>query len=204
MERSLPNFLDAVNSYAAREENHVVIKWDDLINAFPILRDEKKPAGEVKVTTSVHCECTVAVHMLRKLRERPLNRPVEIGIYKYSCWLCGKYLKYLSRGSLVQFVVSGFQGKIQPGWMPPSSPPSARNSMAELVEREVNEIIETTERKRRSDSFPTLGSPETSAEYQWTEDQPWLDGYYGIIYVAAYGPVVGVVIFTVRFRFCQQ
>src|SRR4051794_26147459 len=121
----MPNFLHIVNSYAdTRDSRH--IEWDELINAFPLLKDEIEPTGgeQMKVTASVHCECTIAVHMLRKFLERGntvhRTRPkfIEIGISKYSCWLCEKYIEFLvqSNNTLVRFIVAGYQGKIHSGW----------------------------------------------------------------------------------------
>jgi hypothetical protein len=55
----------------------------------------------------------------------------------------------------MRFVVGGYQGKIQAGWMPPSDgPPSAFKSVAWLLQHEMDEFMESVERRRRSDSFP--------------------------------------------------
>jgi hypothetical protein len=176
------NFLHIVNSYAdIRDSRH--IEWEELINAFPLLKDEMKPPteGETKVTTSVHCECTIAVHMLRKFLERQntvhRTRPkfIGIGISKYSCWLCEKYIEFLVQSNaFVRFTVAGYQGKIQSGWKPPShGPPSARSSMTELLKHEMDEILDTVERKRRSDSFPRGSAPEkATVDYKWKADKP--------------------------------
>lgn len=57
----------------------------------------------------------------------------------------------------VEFLVSGFHGKLQPGW---TCPPLAKQHEREIVETLVadalGEIIERTLNRRRSDSFPLV------------------------------------------------
>jgi hypothetical protein len=148
------NFLHIVNSYA-NTGNKRRIEWKGLINSFPLLRGEIEPIeGETKVTMSVHCECTIAVHMLQKLLERQNTdhrispKFIEIGISKYSSWLCEKYIEFLAESNdFVRFIVTGYQGKTQSGWIPPShSPPSALSRMSELLKHEMDEIVDTVER----------------------------------------------------------
>ena len=43
---------------------------------------------------------------------------------------------------------------MQAGWKPPHGPVSALNDMIGLIQHEMDEILESVERKRRSDSFP--------------------------------------------------
>jgi len=94
------NFLRVINSYAdSRKIRH--IEWEELVEAYPSLKDTKPTEGDMPVTTSVHCECIIAVHMLRKYLEREnaiqiTPKYVEIGISKRSCWFCQKYLEFLS------------------------------------------------------------------------------------------------------------
>ena len=175
--RSLPNFLDILNSHA-RSRGSCHIDWEALTSAFPSLRDEERPTGTARLTMSVHCECSIASHMLRKLPESdfPLEmirpRHIEIGISKYSCQMCEKYMECLAQTcSSTRFVVSGFQGKIHAGWKPPRDPPSVLSKMAELVRQEADEILETVDRKRRSDSFPR--NEEMTAHYKRPEGESW-------------------------------
>ena len=158
---SLPNPLHIVNSYADFRHSPY-ITWEQLTQAYPLLEGMTEPAGKVKVTTSVHCECTVAVHIAEKFREREeLLQPsvVEIGISKLSCWFCEKYLEFLvqSRSGFrkkMKFVVTGYQGKIHPGWIcPPLGPLDAIFKMTGLVRHEVDEVLERVMLERRSDSF---------------------------------------------------
>jgi hypothetical protein len=71
--------------------------------------------------------------MVNKFREQE-RRPtfINIGISKYSCWLCEKYLELLVQNESgftpdMKVAVSGYQGKIQSGWtVPPNGPPDCR------------------------------------------------------------------------------
>ena len=116
--------------------------------------------------TSVHCECTVAVHMFQKVSEyankgtRPSS--VDIGISKHSCWFCQKYLEFVLQSTWgMRFVVTGYQEEIQAGWVPPlHGSPSAHNNIVGLLKHEMDEILESVERKRRSDSFPRELGPD--------------------------------------------
>ena len=121
--RFLPNFLDILNSQArSRGSRH--IDWEALTSAFPSLRDEARPTGTARLTMSVHCECSIASHILRKLLESdfPLEmiRPkhIEIGISEYSCWM---YEKYMDLGNVLHKPVPppdllflGFRGEFTP------------------------------------------------------------------------------------------
>ena len=54
----------------------------------------------------------------------------------------------------MRFIVTGYQGKMQAGWIPPHGPANARNDIIRLIQHEMDEISESVERKRRSDSHP--------------------------------------------------
>src|SRR4051812_8022322 len=85
---------------------------------------------------------------------------VETGISKYSCWLCQKYLEFLSISGL-NFIIAGYHEKLYPGWKPPlNGTPDACSSMIELTKQEMDEILESVVRKCRSDSYPRGQSPE--------------------------------------------
>jgi hypothetical protein len=156
------NFVRIVNSYAdSIEARHT--NWKELIHAYPGLKDGTEPTeGEIGIKTSVHCECTVAVHMLQMIC--PVDqRAVEIGISKHSCWLCQKYLEFLSAWNF-KFIIGGYQGKIHAGWKPPpDGPDDAHRSMIGLLKEEMDEILANAKPRRRSDSFPTNWRSELSA-----------------------------------------
>ena len=116
-------FLNIVNRYAqCRDEND--ISWEDLTETFPLLTNKTEPPdGNVPVTSSVHCECTISIKMLEGFQDQNLHRrSVKIGVSKQTCWLCQRYLEFLERNlnPEVKFIVSGFQGKIHAGWKPPA------------------------------------------------------------------------------------
>lgn len=175
----MSNLFDILNSYyTSTRGSHHHIDREELIIAFPLLRDEEEPIGEVRITTSVHCECTIASHMPKRVlgretfdRFRP--KSIKIGISDF-CWFCEKYMKCLQTNSLVRFIVSGYQRKIQAGWTPPSGPQYALNSIAKLVRHEVDEILGTVENKCRSDSFPVGSVAEEMTAYEWANDKPFL------------------------------
>ena len=153
-----------INAYAdARGTRH--IEWGELVTAYPSLADKAEPAqGVTPLTTSVHCECTVAIHMFQKISEKVdwrTPRSVDIGVSKHSCWFCQKYLEFVLQSFWrTKFVVTAYQGKIQAGWIPPEhGPTSALNNVAMLLNHEMDEILECVEQKRRSDSFPIESHP---------------------------------------------
>jgi hypothetical protein len=89
---------------------------------------------------------------------------IEIGLSKGSCWLCEKFLLELQLHHRVQFLVSNFRGKLQAGWMwPPLCRDDAvRATVEKYVADELEEIVERTQNRRRSDSFPRTGSDGVS------------------------------------------
>lgn len=87
---------------------------------------------------------------------------VEIGVSKGSCWLCEKFLG-LVRTHNLQFLVSNFHGKLQPGWTcPVSTGEDERGRMERLVAEALEEIVERTLNRRGSDSFPLAEIDEES------------------------------------------
>ena len=119
--------MDTINAYAdTTRVRH--IQWDKLVAAYPSLVGKAEPAqGVTSLTASVHCECTVAIHMFQKLSGIwATPRSVDIGISKYSCWFCQKYLEFVLQSSWgMKFIVTGYQGKIQAGWIPPEHGPTS-------------------------------------------------------------------------------
>jgi OTT_1508-like deaminase len=165
---SMPKrFLEVVNNYAV-SQGKPRVQWQDLCNAFPPLKDRPEPPeGDIKVTTSVHCECTIATYLLKKTLAQP--KVCEIGISKRSCWLCQRYLEFLVEPDSdlaptqpSRFIVSGYQGKIHSGWQPPVGPEKAARRMVGLITHEMDEILEGMARTNRSDSFPR--SPDMKAQ----------------------------------------
>lgn len=83
---------------------------------------------------------------------------VELGVSKGSCWLCERFLDQMRRFK-VTFLVSHFHGKLQPGWTCPAGVAQSDRDMVEgVVRHSLQEIIERVLNRRRSDSFPHIGS----------------------------------------------
>jgi hypothetical protein len=114
------NFLHAINPYAD-STNARRVELEELITTYPSMRNVEPAEGIASVTTSVHSECTIAVHMIQEFLGHHLQI-VDIGISKYSCWFCQRYLELLMSVAKTRFVVAGYQGKLQAGWMPPNGP----------------------------------------------------------------------------------
>jgi OTT_1508-like deaminase len=146
------DFVQILNSHAVKI-GEAQVRWDDLCNAFPLLKDKPKPeGGEMRVMTSVHCECTITTHLWRIA---PNQREIEIGVSKHCCWLCEEYLKFLSQAvPRTKFLVSGYQGKIHSRWHPPSWLTEPIRRMADLLSSEIAEILGKIIRTNRSDSYP--------------------------------------------------
>lgn len=105
---------------------------------------------------------------------------VELGVSKGSCWLCEKFLDLVTPNGKVQFLVSGFHGKLQPGWLcPPLAAPLERTMIELVVSDALAEIVERTLNRRRSDSFPLEeidGPLQSAVEEVFSEhDISWLD-----------------------------
>jgi OTT_1508-like deaminase len=166
------NFLNIINAYA-KSRGVDSINWEDLTAAFPPLTSKEEPTeGKAPVTISVHCECTVAVHIIQKSQNQTVcRRFVKIGASKHTCWFCQKYLEFLERDLTpkTKFIVSGYQGKIHAGWKPPAGPSSALGDIVRLLKQEVDEILGTVRRRRRSDSFPMASNPYDTKSFGWRE-----------------------------------
>jgi hypothetical protein len=137
--------------------------------AMPI--DQIAPGNTHKVTVSVHCECTLAVHLLAQRRQAngaaaaagvsaaaapAVADSVEIGVSKQTCLWCQEYLAKLAALSGVDVRVRRFHGKGPAGWqLPDAGPAAAARLMVTRLEDEALEILSSINRKRRSDSTPT-------------------------------------------------
>jgi len=109
------NFLDISNSCASSKGEDRV-QWNQLTAAFPVLKDHvEPPQGERAITTSVHCELTIAAHLFQKYKDVKARRTFDIGISKRTCWLCQRYLNFLGQSCGMRFIFSKYHGKIYPG-----------------------------------------------------------------------------------------
>lgn len=111
----------------------------------------------INVTASVHCELTVAMHRIKSSVEN--SAPIEIGVSKHSCYLCGKLIRKINKHFRMKFVVSGLQGKTHAGWrFPLETPLDLQRAIMKALNKEIVELRHFAYSKRRSDSFPTADS----------------------------------------------
>ena len=114
-----------------------------------------KTTENAEVTMSYHCEITLA---LRAFKSKYTSTPIKIGVSKRICWLCEKYLKFLSHSQNVRILISEYQGKINAGWqIPEYTPQDVKTKMHILVHEQVKEIRESIINWRKSDSSPPEG-----------------------------------------------
>ncbi|KAF8458742.1 hypothetical protein BDZ91DRAFT_800159 [Kalaharituber pfeilii] len=108
---------------------------------------------------SIHCECSVAIHIryLLQRRHSPNTRFVKIGVSKQSCLLCHEFLSALNsfesehhNGSV--FLTSGCHRKVPSTW---GAPFGAPQDCIERVEKRVklglDSIIHLIRNRKRSD-----------------------------------------------------
>ncbi len=145
-------------------------------DAIPI--EEIATGSAHEVTVSVHCECTLAVHLVAQRCQAntaaaaaasgsvgaaaapPVADGVEIGVSKQTCLWCQEYLAKLAALSSVDVRVRRFHGKGPAGWqLPDAGPNAAARFMESRIRDEALEILTSIHRKRRSDSAPTNLKP---------------------------------------------
>lgn len=107
------------------------------------------PERQIMITSSVHAECSVGLHMLSI--ERRLWKNIEIGTSEGSCWFCVQYLGLLQQKYVVTLPTTHSHGNTQPSWM---LPPTCLELLEihQGLERKVTEALEeiikhTTRRK---------------------------------------------------------
>ncbi|KAN0072480.1 hypothetical protein V8E54_009409 [Elaphomyces granulatus] len=153
------NFLSIINSYADFTRS-CGTTWNELSRAYSIGKEPTE--GQLKVTANVHCECTIATYMVEKFREQGKRATcINIGISKYSCWFCEKYLEFLTQsesGVITDMKVAvsryRYRAKIQAGWSaPPNGPPNVLCKMGALLGREIEAILKTTEGLHRTNNL---------------------------------------------------
>lgn len=109
------------------------------------------PQAEQRVTHSVHAECTLAMHTISMNREW---KYIALGVSKGSCWLCEKFLNLVTPSGRLQFLVSGFNGKLYPGWLcPPLATPLKQTTIEMVVSDALAEIVQRTLNRRCSNLF---------------------------------------------------
>lgn len=77
-------------------------------------------ANDAKVTVSCRCELIVALHAVNSL---PYSGIIELGVSKFVCWLCQKFLESLSLHSANRMLISQYQGRCHTGCRLPLGTP---------------------------------------------------------------------------------
>ena len=147
-------------------EADVIIIKDEFKRAFP---DPTLPTQPKMVTTSQHCEVTMALGA--RARSSPFDPPIEIGISKHSCWLCQVLFKCLESELGQKFRITGNQGKVHVGWhYPLEAGYATRNALLKILHKELGELCGIANSRKRSDFFP-VSSPEGNEEYSDSEEK---------------------------------
>lgn len=153
-----------MNSYTTEED--VIITKDEFQRAFP---DSTLPTEPKMVTTSQHCEVTIALGA--RARSSPFDPPIEVGISKHSCWLCQVLFRCLESELGHKFGMTGNQGKVHAGWhYPVEAGYATMNALLKILHKELGELRGIANPRKRSDSFP-VSSPEDSEESSDLEEQ---------------------------------
>lgn len=121
--------------------------------AYPSAPLHPKP---INISASVHCELTVAMHKMKRLGNN--LSPIEIGVSKRCCYLCGTFIGKINESGKQQLLVSGLQGKTYAGWrFPPETPLHLQRAITNLARKEVDELRSFADSKH---SFPTADSED--------------------------------------------
>jgi hypothetical protein len=108
------------------------------------------------VTRSVHCECTLLMHLVKGTlaKEENAGMHVHIGVLKSVCLLCGVFMDMIMRKyPQIHITVSSHHGKNVAGWrVPPSTPPNILVGIYDHINSTFAEIRYKAIRERRSES----------------------------------------------------
>lgn len=163
------NPLQIINHHTKPKDPE--ISFESFRRAYPSAFLHQEP---INIMTSVHCELRVAMHMIKSSAETPA--PIEIGVSKQCCYLCGKFLEKINKHCQKQFVVSVLQGKAYAGWrFPPETPLDLQRAIDQLVTKEVDELRRFADSKRRTNSFPTADSRDEARSHDRKIAVSWAD-----------------------------
>ena len=136
-----------------------------------------------KVKFTQHCEITLALDMLKRLRNSDVSvKKVEIGVSKACCGWCCEYLGLLHQEDPKKpILVRATHGKLPDGWMmPPSGSPLITKKMAALIEEKIDDVIWEIHSSRRSDSneledFTGAEEPDSNVEHLYHVNRQFED-----------------------------
>ncbi|KAF8475479.1 hypothetical protein BDZ91DRAFT_709710 [Kalaharituber pfeilii] len=162
------DYLTIVNLYTQRNSQKpcdgVPITRSALRAQFPTfngLPEVEPPYNSIStLEESVHCECSVAMHIRSLLVDKNFtNTPhIKIGVSKQSCLLCHEFLLALNFNDSEHYtrpvyLTSGWDRKVPSTWRAPSGAPQACiRRVEECVQVGLDSIIHLARNRRGSDS----------------------------------------------------
>jgi OTT_1508-like deaminase len=150
--------LDVLNircSHIPSDDVAPIEEWKFVTSAFPNAALGHPENGKKRVKFTQHCEITLALAMLKRLRLCDVKvKKVEIGVSKACCGWCCEYLGLLHQEDPRKpILVRATHGKLPDGWMmPPSGSPLITKKMAALIEEKIDDVVWEIHSSRRSDS----------------------------------------------------
>jgi hypothetical protein len=102
-------------------------------------------ASESEYQCFVHAECNLAVQLLAA--PSAARHELEIGVAKYSCWLCTLFLSELAAATGCSIVISDYHANVYRRWKFPDALPPAlgeriRRAMKTRLLAEVRRVVE--------------------------------------------------------------
>jgi hypothetical protein len=112
----------------------------------------ERPA-ETTCTCFVHAECNLAAQLLAEATAA--RGGIDIGVSRYTCWLCTLFLAELARAADMPIIISKHHSNVYQRWR---FPPSLRRDIADAVKgamrrkmlEEVTAIVATAMEKTAS------------------------------------------------------
>ncbi len=118
---------------------------------------------------NVHAECNMAVELLTATSA--MRSEIEIGVSRYSCWLCVLFLSELAAATGIPIVISGHHSNVYCRWKFPDALPlelrdRIRLAMKRRLLNEVTQLVKTAHEVIGPISGPnSLQHPEYSNIY---------------------------------------
>ncbi|KAF8467176.1 hypothetical protein BDZ91DRAFT_723411 [Kalaharituber pfeilii] len=187
------DYLTIVNLYTQRNSQKpgdgVPITRSALRAQFPTFNGlpEVEPpyTSTSELRESVHCECSVAIHIRSLLVDKNFtNTPhIKIGVSKQSCLLCHEFLLALNANDSEHctrpvYLTSGCHRKVPSTWRAPFGAPQACiRRVEERVQVGLDSVIHLARNRRRSDSAE-LRTPKYIATKECLTDESGDNGIF--------------------------
>lgn len=143
---------DILNTWAKNKDAESVYLYCFPHTVFPHTKlptgNSDRPPQKQIIVSSVHCECALTLHLLKKYwatgnrRKRYLK--IQLGISKSGCFMCRKFLEILMvENPGVAIVVTKFNNKVPVGWkIPNTSSTFVKDTIHEQVSNLVDDVCE--------------------------------------------------------------